>query len=430
MEFTVDSPNALLSRVVTLEEQVQVLAAQVEAMREVLAALTAQVEATREELSAVRQGQGGLFHRTDDTEVVTVQVARDGDRVMYIPDKENPNIHHDVPVDRFLGRITKIELQEGIVKGKPITYVVPHMKNEDSPPGLPKLVRLRLGNTGTPSGAIKSFLDNISRISDENLVKNVIFWPYPGTDDSVTMVSILDPETGKSFPYPEGRKKADWKNNDAYWQDLLAKTVSRIDAIARINNPANEGTRSKPSPAPSKPKTTVPTPARSPAPQQPPAITGKAVHLVGTLQFKGDELVQWQDEENPRVTRSSLYLFIRNKDGKSIPCSILDGLAVKVSSMYHPNQRVDCTGTMEVDSNGKEYVLVETLEPFVTDESTDFESLIAESDYLMAQAGWTKQEGRDYLKETYRKTSRLKLTEEELQRFISHLRRLATPTTA
>jgi hypothetical protein len=287
-----------------------------------------------------------------------------------------------------------------------------------------ELVRLRLGNTGTPSGAIKSFLENISRISDENLVKNVIFWPYPGTDDSVTMVAILDPETEKSFPYLEGRKKADWKNNDAYWQDLLAKTVSRIDAIARINNPAIEGTRSESTPAPSKPKTAVPTPARSPVPQQTQTDPGKAVRIVGTLQFKGDELVQWPDEKNPRVTRSSFYLFIRNKDGESIPCSFLDGLAVKVSSMYHPNQMVDVIGAMEVDSNGKEYVLVETLEPFVTDDSVDFDALIAESDRLMEQAGWTKQEGQDYLKLTYRKNTRKKLEPEEWQRFISHLRGL------
>jgi hypothetical protein len=410
MQFTADSPNAILSRVVTLEEQVQVLTAQVEAMREVLA--------------AGGQDQGGLFHKKDDTEVVTVQVARDGDRVMYIPDREDPNIHHDVPVDRFLGRVEKIELQEGTVKGKPITYVVAHMKNGK------QLVRLRLGNTGKPSAAIKSFLDNIIRLPDESLVRNVIFWPYPGNDDSVTMVSILNPDTDKSFPYPEGKTKANW-DDETYWQDLLSKTISRIESLSRINNTASEGTRSQPEPVPvpSKPKMTVPTPVKSPAPQQPKTGTGKPIRIVGTLQFKGDELVQWPDEDNPRVTRSSIYLLIwRTDDGERIPCTFLDGLAVKLSSMYHPNQKVVCTGTTEVDSNGKEFVLVETLEPFGWDdepgEPADLDALIAESDRLMEKAGWTKQEGQDYLKLTYRKNTRKKLTEEELRDFVSHLRGL------
>jgi hypothetical protein len=371
----------------------------------------------REVLAA--SGQGGLFSQKQES--ITIQVAREGELPWYIWDADDSK-RLPVGADDLTGRFINLEIQDREFKGRPTSVLILRVASGS------QVARLRIGSVvwgGDKefSGSVKTFLEHLDRIPDQDLKNRELkFMPYAGRDEKVSLVAIIDPQTGKSFPKIQ-EDQDNW-HNELYWKGLLEK------AIARINNPVIEGTRSQPSPPSSKPKTAAPTPVRSPLHQQPPARTGKSVHLVGTLQFKGDELVQWQDEENPRVTRSSLYLFIRRDDGELTPCSFLDRLAVKLFSMYHPNQRVDCTGTTEVDSNGKEYVLVDTLDPFVTDDSVDFDALIAESDRLMVQAGWTNQEGRDHLLTTYKKTSRKKLSAEELQGFISHLRGLAAPTTA
>ncbi|GAB4343559.1 MAG: hypothetical protein OHK0047_36130 [Leptolyngbyaceae cyanobacterium] len=58
------------------------------------------------------------------------------------------------------------------------------------------------------------------------------------------------------------------------------------------------------------------------------------------------------------------------------------------------------------------------------EESEDLSSLIALTDIEMDRIGWTKQEGRDYLKRTYRKSTRQKLEVDELMDFLNYLRAL------
>ncbi len=58
------------------------------------------------------------------------------------------------------------------------------------------------------------------------------------------------------------------------------------------------------------------------------------------------------------------------------------------------------------------------------EEPEDLSSLIALTDIEMDRIGWTKQEGRDYLKRTYRKSTRQKLEVDELMDFLNYLRAL------
>ncbi|NJP09296.1 MAG: hypothetical protein HC866_07245 [Leptolyngbyaceae cyanobacterium RU_5_1] len=62
-----------------------------------------------------------------------------------------------------------------------------------------------------------------------------------------------------------------------------------------------------------------------------------------------------------------------------------------------------------------------------TDELDDLSSLIALTDVEMDRIGWTKQEGRQYLKQTYSKSTRQSLTFDELLDFLNYLR--ARPST-
>jgi hypothetical protein len=57
-------------------------------------------------------------------------------------------------------------------------------------------------------------------------------------------------------------------------------------------------------------------------------------------------------------------------------------------------------------------------------EPVDFSDPIAQIDTEMMRVGWTKEQGRDHLKKTYKKRSRQQLSDEELLDFLSHLKSL------
>jgi hypothetical protein len=60
-------------------------------------------------------------------------------------------------------------------------------------------------------------------------------------------------------------------------------------------------------------------------------------------------------------------------------------------------------------------------------EPDDLSSLIAQTDVEMDRIGWTKLEGRDYLKQTYGKATRQRLEVDELLDFLNHLKALPSP---
>ena len=62
--------------------------------------------------------------------------------------------------------------------------------------------------------------------------------------------------------------------------------------------------------------------------------------------------------------------------------------------------------------------------PAEVNEPDDLSTLIAHTDIEMDRIGWTKQEGRDYLKRTYKKSTRQRLDLDELMDFLNYLRAL------
>lgn len=57
-------------------------------------------------------------------------------------------------------------------------------------------------------------------------------------------------------------------------------------------------------------------------------------------------------------------------------------------------------------------------------EPVDFSDPIAQIDTEMMRVGWSKEQGRDYLKTTYKKRSRQQLSDDELLDFLSYLQSL------
>ena len=60
-------------------------------------------------------------------------------------------------------------------------------------------------------------------------------------------------------------------------------------------------------------------------------------------------------------------------------------------------------------------------------ESADLSGLIAQTDVEMQRLGWTPQQGKEFLLETYGKRERTLLTKEELLDFLRYLQYLPTP---
>jgi len=65
--------------------------------------------------------------------------------------------------------------------------------------------------------------------------------------------------------------------------------------------------------------------------------------------------------------------------------------------------------------------------PQIASEPMDLSNAISNIDVEMARLGWTKVQGRDYLVRTFDKKSRQQLTNDELLKFLAHLKSLATP---
>jgi hypothetical protein len=56
----------------------------------------------------------------------------------------------------------------------------------------------------------------------------------------------------------------------------------------------------------------------------------------------------------------------------------------------------------------------------------DFNTIMATIDVEMKRLSWTKEQGRDYLRTTYGKTSRVQLTDEEILSFLDYLKSVKT----
>jgi len=341
--FNQDSANGLLARTVKLEERVEYLEAALAALQEVLQSMTGDRATTG----------GGLF--APKRESITIQVARDGDALWYIWDSENKK---RIPMDtnEFTGRFVGLEVETGEYKGKSRSTLILHVISGRS-------VRLRIGSAlwddSGFAGSTKTFLEHLDRISDSDLKsRDINFKVYAGRDEKVVLVALADSQTGKSFP----RKQEDQDNwhNETYWKALLDKALTRINAASLGENPT---------PPVKVSESRQPEPNKKPSQPQPAAKdrTGELISFVGALlvpePLKQWQLKQWSDEDDDRITRASLRVTVRREsDGRDIPCMLMDNLAMKVATLYHPPQRVSCSGVRAKDENGKPIVLLDVLE--------------------------------------------------------------------
>jgi hypothetical protein len=338
--FDPDSQNGLLFRVKTLEEQVGILTVQMEAMREQLAA----------------SGQGGLFSQKQES--ITIQVAREGDLPWYIWDADDSK-RLPVGADDLTGRFISLEIQDREFKGRPTSVLILRVASGS------QVARLRIGSVvwgGDKefSGSVKTFLEHLDRIPDQDLKgRELKFMPYAGRDEKVSMVAIIDPQTGKSFP--KIKEDQDNWHNETYWKSLLDKALTRINAASLGENPT---------PPVKVSESRQPEPKKKPSQSQPAAKdrTGEPISFVGSIALLvPEQLKRWSDEEDDRITRASLRVTVRRElDGRDIPCMLKDSLAVKVATLYHPTQRVSCSGVRAKDEKGKPIALLDVLEPAVS----------------------------------------------------------------
>ena len=69
----------------------------------------------------------------------------------------------------------------------------------------------------------------------------------------------------------------------------------------------------------------------------------------------------------------------------------------------------------------------DTSQKTTPDTPIDFSDVIARTNVELKRLGWTTQQGKDYLLQTYGKRSRQLLTDDELKDFLHHLESLPTP---
>ena len=342
--FNPDSHNGLLSRVVTLEEQIQFLTAQVEALRDALA-------------SGGHGSSTGLFSQKQES--ITIQVAREGDVLWYIWDSENKK-RISIDTQELTGRFVGLEVETGEFKGKPRSTLILHVNSGS------QIARLRIGSVlwddSGFAGSVKTFLEHLSRVPDSDLKsRDINFKVYAGRDEKVVLVALADSQTGKSFPRKQ-EVQDNW-HNETYWKALLDKALTRINAASLGENPT---------PPVKVSESRQPEPNKKPSQPQPAAKdrTGEPISFVGALlvpePLKQWQLKQWSDEDDDRITRASLRVTVRREsDHRDIPCMLKDSLAVKVATLYHPTQRVSCSGVRAKNENGKQIVLLDVLEAAV-----------------------------------------------------------------
>jgi hypothetical protein len=83
--------------------------------------------------------------------------------------------------------------------------------------------------------------------------------------------------------------------------------------------------------------------------------------------------------------------------------------------------------TSSTQSKRKRQPEVDTITTTAPDTPVDFSDIIARTNVELKRLGWTTQQGKDYLLQTYGKRSRQLLTDGELLDFLHHLESEPTP---
>jgi hypothetical protein len=92
-----------------------------------------------------------------------------------------------------------------------------------------------------------------------------------------------------------------------------------------------------------------------------------------------------------------------------------------------PTSLEDTSVTSSTQSKRKRKPEVDTITTTAPDTPVDFSDIIARTNVELKRLGWTTQQGKDYLLQTYGKRSRQLLTDGELLDFLHHLEAEPTP---
>ena len=183
-------------------------------------------------------------------------------------------------------------------------------------------------------------------------------------------------------------------------QQAQAKALSLLGFMAPGQTELPSTAPSAPPPTPTAQPATVlfqssssPAPVGAPSAHHPTSTVPSAVPPAETETVASDALLEEPDEDRPI------------SDIPELPISEL------------PNPELPSS-----DADG----FVPDLSAFDT-ASTDLSDVIAQTDVEMRRLGWTSQQGREYLEQTYRKRSRQQLTDEELLEFLLYLESQPVP---
>ena len=153
------------------------------------------------------------------------------------------------------------------------------------------------------------------------------------------------------------------------------------------------------------------------------AETDLEMKRLGWTSQKGREFVSetYGKRERNLLTKDELHDFLRYLQYLATPGTKLDNPTwVKLNP---PNQSLRNQNSLNQNKNKKT-----TTKRNKKTQSIDLSEIIVLTDVQMERLGWTPQQGREYLIQTYNKRGRTLLTEEELLDFLQHLESIPTPS--
>ena len=144
------------------------------------------------------------------------------------------------------------------------------------------------------------------------------------------------------------------------------------------------------------------------------AQTDVEMQRLGWTPQQGKEflLETYGKRERTLLTKEELLDFLRYLQYLPTPDTKLDNPTP--INLNQPNKNYKTVKTT-IKTKRKKY------------EPIDLSDVIAQTDVEMERLGWTPQQGREYLIQTYGKRGRTLLTEEELLDFLQHLESIPTP---
>ncbi len=135
-------------------------------------------------------------------------------------------------------------------------------------------------------------------------------------------------------------------------------------------------------------------------------------------------LNDFEEEYLPSVEEYGAGYEEREPEDAFMGTSLIEAETVAIASPPEAKQSDDFLTPLQSGKPKPAIAPENPIAPADATEPDDLSTLIAHTDVEMDRIGWTKQEGRDYLKRTYKKSTRQRLDVDELMDFLHYLRAL------